>query len=167
MSFSPISPLRCVVFAVLLGVMTFAARAAAPVWQDQATGLAIGGYDPVAYFTRGAPHRGDAKFEYAWRGAVWRFLNDGNRQAFARDPHVYMPRFAGYDAYAVTAGRTAEGSPSVWAIHGNRLFFFHNAANRRLWSQDPAGAIVRAERIWQRLVRTLPAGYGPAEPEIR
>src|SRR3954471_20921041 len=60
---------------------------------DQHTGLAIYGVDPVAYFTDRKPIPGRQDFEYRYAGAAWRFVNEGNRAAFAADPHVYMPRY--------------------------------------------------------------------------
>ena len=67
---------------------------------DRHTGLAISGFDPVAYFID-TPSPGRGEFEATFAGAVWRFRNAGNRAAFVADPEVYMPRFGGYDPVAV------------------------------------------------------------------
>jgi hypothetical protein len=48
---------------------------------DWHTGLAIGGYDPVAFFTHGKPVAGRPDFELRYGGAVWRFCNVGNKEA--------------------------------------------------------------------------------------
>src|SRR5579862_4947955 len=61
------------------------------------TGLAIDGYDPVAFFTDGRPVAGSSDFEFRYDGAIWRFHNVGNRDAFAANPDIYMPKFGGYD----------------------------------------------------------------------
>ena len=50
------------------------------------TGLAIDGFDPVAYFVDGAPSSGRADLEFRFAGATWRFRNEGNRAAFAAAP---------------------------------------------------------------------------------
>src|SRR3954465_13275246 len=68
------------------------------------TGVAIDGFDPVAYFVEGAPKEGRADFELRSDGAVWRFQNEGNRAAFAGAPAVYTPRFGGHDPMAVARG---------------------------------------------------------------
>ena len=65
------------------------------------TGLAISGFDPVAYFTEGKALFGLPEFELKLDGAVWRFSNEGNRGAFEKHPEVYAPRFAGYDPVAI------------------------------------------------------------------
>ena len=64
---------------------------------DRRTGLAIHGYDPVAYFTDAVALAGRAELELSYGGVVWRFRNAGNRAAFAERPDVYMPQFGGYD----------------------------------------------------------------------
>ena len=71
---------------------------------DRHTGLAIDGYDPVAFYTDGKPLPGSPDFELQYGGAVWRFCNFGNRAAFAERPDVYMPQFGGYDPIGVARG---------------------------------------------------------------
>src|SRR3974390_2747613 len=57
---------------------------------DWHTGLAIDGYDPVAFFTDGRPLQGSPSLELRRGEVVWRFINVGNRAAFAAAPTVYM-----------------------------------------------------------------------------
>lgn len=59
-------------------------------------GVAIKGYDPVAYFTEGKPVKGKAEFEYEWQGAKWRFSNSGHLETFKKMPETYAPRYGGY-----------------------------------------------------------------------
>lgn len=154
----PHRPLRAVLLLIALAhVLAPSAGAAEPrAWQDASTGLAIGGYDPLAYFTKGEPRTGRDGVELTWGGAIWRFLNTGNRDAFKRHPLVYSPRFAGYDAYALTQGLTTPGHPQIWARHEDRIYLFHNAANRRLWQGDRDKAIETAEKNWPELAANLP-----------
>lgn len=129
-------------------------------WQDGSTGLAIGGYDPLAYYTKGEPRIGRDGVELNWGGAIWRFLNTGNRDAFKKHPLAYAPRFAGYDAYALTLGRTTPGHPRIWVRHEDRIYLFHNAANLRLWQGDRDKAIKLAEERWPVLSADLPSSIG-------
>lgn len=122
---------------------------------DRLTGLALYGIDPVAYFTDRAPREGLRDYELPWAGATWRFLNEGNRAAFMRDPSVYEPRFGGYDPIAVGEGNPATGHPSVWSIHEERLYVFHSERNRARFAADPEAAIARAEGHWPALLATL------------
>src|SRR5512134_2616631 len=86
------------------------------VVSDHHTGIAISGFDPVAYFTDAEPKPGSAELEYKWEGVTWRFRNEGNRAAFVADPDIYMPRFGGYDPIAVARGAGTAGHPQLWLI---------------------------------------------------
>ena len=88
---------------------------------DHLTGLAISGFDPVAYFADRAPLAGRPEFETARAGAVWRFRNDGNRLAFQQHPEIYAPQFGGYDAVEVAKGKAVAGQPLGWLVEAGRL----------------------------------------------
>jgi len=122
---------------------------------DWHTGLAIDGYDPVAYFTDGKPLAGSADFELRYGGAVWRFRNIGNREAFVARPDVYMPQFGGYDPLGIAHGAAVAGNPLLWRINGERLFLFYDGARAGTFDADPARAIAAAERQWPQVKRAL------------
>jgi hypothetical protein len=122
---------------------------------DWHTGLAIGGYDPVAFFTDGKPMAGSADYELRYGGAVWRFCNVGNRDAFAARPDVYMPRFGGYDPTGVAHGVAVSGNPNVWLINGQRLFLFYDRARLEKFAADTDSLLAEAERKWPAVERTL------------
>jgi YHS domain-containing protein len=137
--------------AILIGMAgetTSRAATTERVVTDRLTGLALYGFDPVAYFTEQGPHEGSGDYELSWAGVTWRFRSEGNREAFMQHPAVYEPRFGGYDAVALGEGLPATGHPSVWAIHGERLYVFHSAKNRDRFASDPAAVIERAEARW-------------------
>jgi hypothetical protein len=115
---------------------------------DWNTGLAIGGYDPVAYFTDGKQMLGSADFEPRSSGVVWRFRNIGNRAAFAANPDVYMPQFGGYDPLGVARGLAVAGKPNVWLIAQQRLFLFYDQTWLEKFAADPVHLIADAERRW-------------------
>jgi hypothetical protein len=122
---------------------------------DKQTGLAIGGYDPVAYFSNGAPALGVPEIEYQYAGAAWRFRNQGNRAAFAEDPEVYMPSFGGYDPVALVRGVALPGNPLVWFIVGNSLYLFFNLEARDAFAADVKTVIAAAEAKWPEVASTL------------
>ena len=112
------------------------------------TGLAIDGFDPVAYFVDGVPKPGGADLELPFGGATWRFRNEGNRSAFAAAPQVYAPRFGGHDPVALARGVATPGNPTLWLIAQKRLYFFYSAEARTAFSRDPEKTIEEAERNW-------------------
>ncbi len=75
------------------------------------SGLAIEGFDPVAYFADARAVRGLADYEAAAAGAVWRFRNDSNRSAFVAHPDIYGPQFGGYDPIDLARGVAYAGNP--------------------------------------------------------
>jgi hypothetical protein len=131
------------------------AAASGPVVSNRHTGLAIDGFDPVAYFVAGAPKLGRAELELRAKGAIWRFANEGNRSAFDAAPEVYMPRFGGHDPLAVARGAATAGNPALWLVARQRLYLFYSAAARAAFVADPDRAIEAAERRWPALRRTL------------
>jgi YHS domain-containing protein len=123
---------------------------------DRQTGLAISGFDPVAYFTEASAKLGKSEFEHGFAGATWRFRNEGNRAAFTEDPDVYMPRFGGYDPVAVARGVSVPGHPLFWVIENKKLYFFYDSKARAAFAADPAQFVERAERNWPDVARLLP-----------
>jgi hypothetical protein len=119
------------------------------------SGLAISGFDPVAYFTDGAPKMGRPDLELSQSGAVWRFRNEGNRAAFAGNPDIYMPRFGGYDPVAIARGTSVPGHPLVWAVTGQRLYLFYSDPARAAFIADPGRIIEAAERKWPAVARAI------------
>jgi hypothetical protein len=149
------SALACLTLVLGAAALVSRATATEQIVVDWHTGLAIGGYDPVAYFTDGMPTAGSADLEFSYGGAVWRFSNVGNRAAFVEQPDVYMPRFGGYDPLGVAGGVAVAGKPSIWFIAGERLFLFFDRARRDRFAADPDRATAAAERKWPEVRHTL------------
>ncbi len=122
---------------------------------DERSGLAIFGFDPVAYFTDAKAALGRPDFELSYAGVVWRFRNPGNRSAFVANPEVYIPRYGGHDAISIGRGASAPGHPSLWLLAGQRLYLFHSETTRAAFADDPYRAIEAAERHWPAVLRTL------------
>ena len=86
----------CVHVAAVIGLLgPSAAWTAEPVNTDS-QGLAIQGYDPVAYFVQGKALRGMEEFTYQWMGAEWRFTSVEHLDLFRANPEKYAPQYGGY-----------------------------------------------------------------------
>jgi len=132
--------------------LTVVALRAAPA-EVFATGrIAIGGADPVAYFTAHAPVIGSAEFGLMWRGATWLFASADTMEAFEMDPQRFCPAYGGHCAHAMADGAIASTVPEAFAIHQDRLYLTHNLAVRALWQADMPGFIARADRLWPALL---------------
>jgi hypothetical protein len=143
------------IFILTAGPPTSRAAATERIVVDWHTGLAIDGYDPVAFFTDGKPVAGSDDFELRYGGAVWRFANVGNRAAFVASPDVYMPQYGGHDPLGVAHGTAVAGNPKVWLITGEKLFLFYDGDRRDKFAADPDRFIGSAGRKWPSVLRTL------------
>jgi hypothetical protein len=122
---------------------------------DRNSGLAISGFDPVAYFTDAQALPGKGEFEQVVGGTVWRFRNAGNRAAYMADPEVYTPRYGGYDPVDVARSVAVAGNPLLWIINGERLYFFYRAETRDEFVRDRDRIISTADREWPAIRRLL------------
>ena len=134
-----------------------AARAATTerVVVNRFSGIAIDGFDPVAYFVQGLAVKGLEDFEAPEGGAVWRFHNEGNRAFFVAHPEIYGPQFGGYDPIDVARGVTFAGNPRFWVISEQRLYLFGHEANRDAFAADPDRFLWKANARWPALQQNL------------
>jgi YHS domain-containing protein len=118
-----------------------------PIMVDDA-GIALKGYDTVAYFSDGRPEPGSPEFSYEWNGATWLFTSAEHRDAFAADPERYAPQFGGYCAYAVAMDHVQQADPKIWAIVDDKLYLNLGPGAQAKWQADISGNIVRASNNW-------------------
>jgi YHS domain-containing protein len=121
-----------------------------PVNTDQA-GLALHGYDAVAYISERKAVQGRPAFEYAWNGATWRFASAANRDRFSADPAAYAPQFGGYCAWAVSRSYTADVDPEAFDIVNGKLYLNYSKLVQLRWKMDRAGNIAKGEQNWPKL----------------
>jgi hypothetical protein len=119
------------------------------------SGLAIEGFDPVAYFIQQQPVLGLPDYEAAEAGAVWRFHNEGNRASFVAHPDVYGPQFGGYDPVDVARGVTLAGNPRFFVVTGQRLYLFGIETHRDAFAAHPEHYLPEARERWPNLEETL------------
>jgi YHS domain-containing protein len=142
----------------LIVATTFAVRAqskigksTAPVFTGLVQGVAVGGFDPVAYFTEGKPVPGLADVTLEHQGATWRFASADNREKFKTDPSKHAPQFGGYCAWAVAEGYTAKGDPSAWTIADGKLYLNYNKSVQKTWEENIPGNVRRGASNWSRI----------------
>jgi len=117
---------------------------------NQRHGLAVSGYDVVAFHTERIAIQGEKLFTFRWKGVEWRFASAENRKLFSSDPARYAPQYGGYCAYSVSKGITFYGDPEHWLLEQNRLFFFFNGFTRKLFHEKiHDGIIERADANWK------------------
>jgi hypothetical protein len=139
----------------IMGLETALGSTTERVVVNRYSGVAIEGFDPVAYFADARPVRGIPDYEVAAAGAVWRFRNESNRAAFVAHPEIYGPQFGGYDPIDLARGVTYAGNPRFWMVSGQRLYLFGREENRIAFAADPARFLKEAMSRWPGLQQTL------------
>ncbi|WP_237153754.1 YHS domain-containing (seleno)protein [Oryzibacter oryziterrae] len=122
---------------------------------DPYTGLSLGGYDPVAYFTDGTAVRGNDENEIVLGDTFWHFANKGNADAFRSSPQTYVPGFGGYSPLGIARGVPQPGSPIIFAIYDNRVYLFASEDDRNTFIADPAAAVAAAKAEWPNVLKLL------------
>jgi hypothetical protein len=147
--------MRSIVQTVLVALCVVAAAASVHGQKVNAGsgGLAVKGYDVVAYATQGKPVEGSAQFEHRIGATTYRFASAASRDAFAKDPDRYLPQFGGFCAYAVSRGYTADVDPLAWRIVNGRLYLNYSRRVQVKWEEDIPGNIAKGDINWPAINR--------------
>lgn len=152
-----------------------AASIAAPLAQDEdrpglshynlSRGLALSGYDPVAYFEEGGakPKKGSKKITASVAGVTYRFTSAEHRELFNANPAKYEPSYGGWCAYSMSQGNKTESDPKNFLIHDGRLMVFYKGLlggnARSKWQEGDADALeIAADGTWR--------GFSGEEPPV-
>lgn len=111
-------------------------------------GVAIKGYDPVAYFSDGVAAAGSKQVSYVWAGTEWHFTNEKNRDTFKSNPEKYAPQFGGYCAYGASRNYKAPTDPLAFTIVDEKLYLNYNPKVKEIWMKDTKAYIEKAEMNW-------------------
>jgi len=115
-------------------------------------GVAIQGYDPVAYFSENRPRKGDPQHEAVYDGARYWFASHENRVTFENDPAHYAPAYGGYCAYAASINKVSPIDPQIFQITDGRLMLQHTRKAYDLFNANPEESVRRADMNWPGLV---------------
>jgi len=115
------------------------------------TGLALRGYDPVAYFTVKTPTPGSFKITTVHQDVVYRFSSEENKALFVANPAKYVPQFGGFCAYGLANGVKVDADPVLWTVRNEKLYLNLAPPVQALFSKDPDGFIKSASAKWSKL----------------
>ncbi len=133
-------------------ITTPALASKAEIYTGFLSGVAVGGYDVVAYFSEKRPVKGSDTHEMSYKGATWRFASRENLEKFRANPAAYAPQYGGYCAWAVSQGYTAKGDPEYWRIVDGKLYLNYDANVQARWEKDIPGFIRKAEANWPKVL---------------
>lgn len=144
---------RMLAFSALAGIAL--ATGVGPVLADSSIntgyfgGVAIDGYDPVAYFTENRAMKGSEEFSYEWLGTPWYFVSSKHRELFKSDPIRYAPQYGGYCAGEVVGGSvTIDIDPEAFKIIDGKLYLIYDKTNADDFEVNSAEYIPKADANW-------------------
>jgi len=147
------------VLLVMLGLFAFSANCQDVAFRKSSynleNGLAIQGYDPVAYFKQSKAIKGNPKITYTYTGITYHFSSEENKIAFMEAPQKFEPEYGGWCAYAVGAydGRV-EVDPETFKIANGKLYLFYNfyfTNTLNSWNKDESNLLNKANINWNKV----------------
>jgi YHS domain-containing protein len=116
-------------------------------------GVAIQGYDPVAFFTVGKPVKGSPEYTAAYKGSVFHFASLAHREAFTANPAQYAPQYNGFCAFGTAKGYKAAIDPTAFTVVHDKLYLNYSQDIHRQWSADIPGLVAKADKNWPAVSR--------------
>jgi len=122
------------------------------------SGLAIEGYDPVAYFILQKPVRGNSKIALVYEGLTYYFSSEKHKEMFRADPVKYEPQYGGWCAYAMgNSGEKVEIDPETFKVVDGKLFLFYNKYfnnTLKTWNKDETNLLRKANANWSKILKS-------------
>ena len=113
-------------------------------------GVAIDGYDPVAYFVDNRAEKGSENYSYVWLGTPWHFVNEEHRELFKTDPVRYAPQYGGYCAAEVAGSGsvTVNIDPEAFKIIDGKLYITYDKVHTDEFAAQANQVVRKAEANW-------------------
>ena len=111
-------------------------------------GIALHGFDPVAYFNQNKAVKGDAQLTAVYHGVTYEFASKEDQAAFQASPEKYVPQYGGFCAFATSVGVKADIDPHEFAIHDGKLYVNNSDRAQKLFVEDIKGNIEKADHNW-------------------
>ena len=138
---------------VLLLVVSFSAFGQGKSLQNlDKSGIAIQGYDPVAFFTQNRPVKGLPEFESQYHGARYLFASAEDKATFDANPAKYEPQFGGFCAFGVSKGKTVPVKIEAFQIVNGRLLMQYDLDIKKEFNKDTQGNLQKADQNWPGIV---------------
>ena len=113
-----------------------------------AQGLALRGYDPVAFFEGGKPTPGVEKLSASYAGARYLFASESHRKLFLKNPNKYIPKYGGFCAVGTSFGEKVDVDPETGKVVKGKLYLNNGAKAQEIFDHDTPNTISRANQNW-------------------
>jgi len=121
-------------------------------------GVAIEGYDTVAFHLAAKPMSGSSAFTAEYQNVRWQFANAANRDLFMANPAKYAPAYGGWCSAGASKGKKVPTKAEYWAVVDGQLYLnSSDAAHNKLFLGDTTGTIRKGEAQWKTIFATAAA----------
>jgi YHS domain-containing protein len=135
-------------FSLLTGLLLTGMAYTQEIKFNSKDGVAIKGYDPVAYFTQQKAVKGNDEFTLDWSGSKWKFSTKAHLDSFRLNPGKYTPQYGGFCAYGCSENHLAPTDPEAWTIIDQKLYLNYSLKTRVVWLKDTLTRIKNADQFW-------------------
>lgn len=139
-----------ILLIAVISASTFAQTSKSAKHVNTENGIAIQGYDPVAYFENSKAIKGNKEVTATFQDATYYFSTENNKTLFLKNPTQYIPQFGGYCAYGMSEGYEAPIKPEAFTIVDNKLYLNYNLKVKETWLKDQTNRIQKANDNWNK-----------------
>lgn len=124
-------------------------------------GLALRGYDLVAFFKLKKAVKGKKQFSCSHMDTEWWFCNEQHLQLFESDPQSYLPEYGGFCAFGASEGYKAAARMTAFTLFEGKLYFNFAHYVRERWFEKRHDKILMANKLWSKVQVTAPIKAHP------
>lgn len=142
------------IFLIVIVFLSITTQAQKSSEYNQDKGIALQGFDPVAYFESAKAIEGTKEFSVTHNGVIYLFSSENNKSLFLNNPVQYEPQFGGYCAYGMSNGYKAPIQPEAFTIVNNKLYLNYSLKVKEMWLKEQSTRIEKANKNWEEVKKS-------------
>ncbi len=119
-------------------------------------GVALNGYDVVAYFTEGKAKIGQSIYGATWQELIWQFSSQENLNTFRSNPQEFLPQYGGYCAFGISNDYKALPDLEAFTIHEGKLYLNFADYVKKRWFEKVNEKVSLADQKWTTTMSSVP-----------
>lgn len=139
---------------IVIAFLSITAQAQKSSEYNQENGIALQGFDPVAYFESSKAIKGTKEFSVTHNGVVYQFSSEKNKALFLNNPIHYEPQYGGYCAYGMSNGYKAPIEPEAFTIVNGKLYLNYSLKVKETWVKEQSARIAKANKNWEEVKKS-------------
>lgn len=139
---------------IVIALLSITTQAQKSSEYNQEKGIALQGFDPVAYFESSKPVEGTKEFSVTHNGVIYLFSSEKNKSLFVSNPSQYEPQYGGYCAYGMSNGYKAPIEPEAFTIVDGKLYLNYNLKVKEMWLKEQSARIEKANKNWKEVKKS-------------